>query len=65
MVWEDQNRGSEVMTNAAEKLIGILKNKIYKYTTVILKNVYIGKSAELVAGCNNIINRIITILFIE
>ena len=42
-----------------ERFIRILKNKIYKYTTSILKHVYIAKLDDIVNECNNTYHRII------
>ena len=43
----------------AEQLIQTLKNKICKYMTVILKNVYLEKLFEIVKKYNNTIHRTI------
>ena len=37
----------------AERFIRTLKNKIYKFTTSISKNVYTDKLAHIVTKCNN------------
>ena len=37
----------------AVKFIGTLKNKVYKYLTSVLKNVYIAKLADIVNKYNN------------
>ena len=44
------NKGKSVI---AERFIRILKNKIYKYMTSILKNVYIDKLDDIVNKYNN------------
>ena len=44
------NEGKSVV---AERFIGILKNKIYKYMTAISKNVYIDKLDDIVNEYNN------------
>ena len=44
------NEGNSVV---AETFIGTLRNKIYKYTTSISKNVYIDKLDDLVNEYNN------------
>ena len=41
----------------AEQFIRTLKNKIYKYMTVISKNAYLEKLFEIVKKCNNTIKR--------
>ena len=38
----------------AEKLIRTLQNRIYKYTTSVLKNVYNDKLDDIVNKCNDI-----------
>ena len=43
----------------AERFIRTLKNKIYKYMTVISKNVYIDKLGDIVDEYNNIYHRTI------
>ena len=43
----------------AERFIRILKNKIYKYITSILKNVYIGKLDDIVDKYNKKYHRLI------
>ena len=42
-----------------EVFVKTLKNKIYKYMTSMLKNVYIDKLNDIVHECNNTYNRII------
>ena len=44
------NEGKSVV---AERFIKTLKNKIYKYMTLISKNVYIDKLDDIVNECNN------------
>ena len=46
---------------AAEEFIRILKNKIYKYVNLMLKNVYIDKLVDIVSKCNNTYHITITI----
>ena len=43
----------------AERFIGTLKTKIYKYMTSISKNVYIHKLGDIVNECNNTYHRTI------
>ena len=43
----------------AERFIRTLKNRIYKYMTSVLKNVYINKLDDIVDECNNIYHRTI------
>ena len=50
------NDGKSVV---AEKFIRTLKNKIYKYMTVISKNVYINKFDDIVGEYNNTYHRTI------
>ena len=50
------NEGKSVV---AERFIGTLKNKIYKYMTSISKNVYIDKLDDIVNKCNNKYHRTI------
>ena len=50
------NEGKSV---AAERFIRTLKNKIYKYMTAILKNVYIDKLDDIVNEYNNTYHRTI------
>ena len=45
-----QNEGKSVI---AERRIKTLKNKIYKYTTLFSKNVYIDKLDDIVNRYNN------------
>ena len=42
-IYSTHNEGKSV---AAERLIRILENEIYKYTTSVSKNVYIDKLAD-------------------
>ena len=49
-VYSTHNEGKSVIT---ERIIRTLKNKIYKYKTSILKNVYIDKLDEIVNKNNN------------
>ena len=44
------NEGKSVV---AERFIRTLKTKIYKYMTLISKNVYIDKLDDIVNKCNN------------
>ena len=53
-MYSTNNKGKSV---AAERFIRTLKNKIYKYTTSILKNVHIGKLDDLVDEYNNTYHR--------
>ena len=50
------NEGKSVV---AERFIRTLKNKIYKYITAILKNVYIDKLDDIVNEYNNTYHRTI------
>ena len=50
------NEGKSVV---AERFIGTLKTKIYKYMTLISKNVYIDKLDDIVNKCNNRYDRTI------
>ena len=50
-MYSTHNEGKSVF---AERFIRILKNKIYKYMTSILKNVYIDKLDDIVNKYNNI-----------
>ena len=50
------NEGKSVV---AERFIGTLKNKIYKYMTSISKNVYIDKLDDIVNKYNNKYHRTI------
>ena len=45
-----QNEGKSVV---AEWFIRTLKNKIHKYLTSLLKNVYVDKLHDIVNKCNN------------
>ena len=55
-IYSTQSEGKSV---AAERFIRTLKNKIYKYITSILKNVYIDKLDDIVNESNNIHHRTI------
>ena len=48
---------NEEKSAIAERTIRILKNKIYKYMTSVLKNVYIHKLDKIVNKYNNIYHR--------
>ena len=50
------NEGKSVV---AERFIKTLKNKIYKYMTLVSKNVYIDKLDDIVNECNNTYDRTI------
>ena len=50
------NEGKSVV---AERIISTLKTKIYKYMTLVLKNVYIDKLDDAVGGYNNTYHRTI------
>ena len=50
---------NEVKSVFAERFIGTLKNKIYKYMTAISKNVYIDKLDDIVNEYNNTYHRTI------
>ena len=54
---------NEVKSVVAERIIRILKNKIYKYMILISKNVYIDKLDETVNKYNNKYHIIIKIKF--
>ena len=56
---------SEVKSVVAERITRILKNKIYKYMTLISKNVYIDKLDEIVNKYNNKYHIIIKIKFVH
>ena len=43
----------------AESFIRTLKNKIYKYMTLISRNVYIDKLDDILKECNNKYHRLI------
>ena len=47
---------------AAERFIGILKNKIFKHMTAISKNVYFDVLDDIVNKCNNPVLNIMKIL---
>ena len=49
-MYSTHNEGKSVV---AVRIIGILKNKIYKYMTSILKNVYIDKLGNIVKKYNS------------
>ena len=49
------NKGKSVV---AERFITTLKTKIYKYMTLIVKNVYIDKLDDIVSEYNNTYHRI-------
>ena len=49
-MYSTHNEGKSV---AAERFIGTLKNKIYKYMTSVSKNVYIDKLDDIVNKYNN------------
>ena len=49
-MYSTQNEGKSI---AAERFIGTLKNKIYKYVTSISKNMYIDKLDDIVNQYNN------------
>ena len=55
-MYSTHNKGKSVV---AERFIKTLKNKIYKYMTSILKNVYIDKLDDIVNEYNNTYHRII------
>ena len=55
-VYSTHNEGKSVFT---KRIIRTLKNKIYKYKTSILKNVYIDKLDEIVNKNNNSYHRTI------
>ena len=55
-VYSTHNEGKSVIT---ERIIRTLKNKIYKYKTSILKNVYIDKLDQIVNKNNNSYHRTI------
>ena len=50
------NEGKSVV---AERFIGTLKTRIYKYMTLVSKNVYIDKSDDIVSEYNNTYHRTI------
>ena len=49
-MYSTHNEGKSVV---AERFIRTLRNKIYKYTTSVSKNVYIDKLDDIVNECNN------------
>ena len=49
-MYSTHNKGKSVV---AERFIRTLKNKIYKYMTLVLKNVYIDKFDDIVNKYNN------------
>ena len=49
-MYSTNNEGKSVV---AEKFIGTLKNKIYKYMTSVSKNAYIDKLDDIVNKYNN------------
>ena len=49
-MYSAHNDGKPVV---AERFIGTLKNKIYKYITTTSKNVYIDNSDHMVNKCDN------------
>ena len=53
-MYSSNNEGKSVI---AERTFRILKNKIYKYITSVLKNVYIHKLDKIVNKYNNIYHR--------
>ena len=55
-MYSTHNEGKSVV---AERFITTVKNKIYKYTTSISKNVYIDKLDDIVDEYNNTYNRTI------
>ena len=55
-MYSGHNEGKSVV---GERFIRTLKNKIYKYTTSISKNVHIDKSDDIVNEYNNTYNRTI------
>ena len=57
-MYSTHNEGKSVV---AERFIRTLKNKIYKYMTSILKNVYIDKLDDIVDEYNNRYHRTIKI----
>ena len=58
VMYSTHNEGISVV---AERFIRVLKNKIYKYMTSILKNVYIDILDDIVNGCNNTKHRTIKV----
>ena len=55
-IYSTHNEGKSVV---AEKFIGAIKNKIYRYTRSISKNVYIDKLDDIVDEYNNTYHRTI------
>ena len=55
-IYSMHNEGKSLV---AERFIRTLKNKIYKYMTAISKNMYIGKSDDIVNRNNNTFHRTI------
>ena len=49
-MYSTHNEGKSIV---AERFIRTLKNKIYKYTTSVSKNVYIDKFADIFNKYNN------------
>ena len=56
------NEGESVV---AERFIGTLKNKVYKYITSISKHVYIDKLDDIVNKFNNIYHRTIKMKHVD
>ena len=56
------NEGKSV---AAERIIRTLKTKIYKYMTLVSKNVYIDKLDDMVGEYNNTYHRTIKMLILQ
>ena len=56
-MYSRHNQGKSVV---AERFLRILRNKIYKFTTLISKNVYIDKLDDKVDKCNNSYHKTIT-----
>ena len=61
-MYSTHNEGKSVI---AERFIRTLKNKIYKYMTLISKNVYIDKLDEIVNKYNNAYHRTIKMTSVE
>ena len=61
-MYSTHNEGKSVV---AERYIRTLKNKIYKYMTLISKNVYIDKLDDIVNEHNNIYHRTIKMKLID
>ena len=55
-IYSTQNEGKSVV---AEKYIGTLKNKIYKYMTSLSKNMHLDKLDDIVNKYNNTYHRTI------